>query len=332
MKAIRKYLESIERSYKRYSRKRSGTKLWKSELKGYDNFKKPRKFPWTDSLSGIKKRIATVRRKQSYLSRSEKKRHYGRRALKICLSVGMVCLLALALVTPLRYMAASLDFFLIRDIEVSGCSVTKPTEIRKMAGIDYNTNMFSISAKQAAAAVAEHPWVEAAEVKKSWPAGVRITVEEQRPIALMVTDISGQGKIVYVNRKGEVIAPAGKGDDLDYPVITVMGSYPEDERQKLLSDAVSFLRLTAANNPNLPAQSVSEIHLDQKEGLIIRLVDFPFPIYFGSGEVGKKYRQLYKVLAVLYKKGKNSVDISGVEYIRMEYLEDKVLVAQSNSG
>jgi len=39
-----------------------------------------------------------------------------------------------------------------------------------------------------------------------------------------------------------------------------------------------------------------------------------------------------KVLEVLYKKQEKEMQISRVEYIRMDYLEDKVLVAQSGSG
>ncbi len=331
MKTVRKFQESVQALYKRYGR-RTVAKQWKSELKGYGNFKKKRTYPWSDLLRRIEKKVASYRRKQSYLSRSEKRKNYGRKAMKLCLAIGLIFLLTTALLNPLRYVAASLDMFLIRDVTVSGCSETSPAEIRRLAGIDHNTSMFSVSAKKVVADLVDHPWVESAQVQKSWPAGINIRLKEQRPVALMVTDVSGQGKMMYINGKGEIIAPAGNGDDLDYPVITGMSSYPERERHGLLSDAVSFLRLIASNNPNLPAQSVSEIHLDQKEGMIIRLVDFPFPIYFGYGEVTKKYRQLYKVLAVLYQKGKNAVDISGVEYIKMDYLEDKVLVAQSNSG
>jgi cell division protein FtsQ len=332
MKTVRKFQQSLQTLYKRYSRRKTGVKQWKSELKGYGNFKKKRIFPWTDLLHRIEKRVTSYRRERNFLSRSEKRIKYRRKVLQICLAIGLVFVLSAALLNPLRYLAASFDMFLIRDIAVSGCSRTNPVEIRRLAGIDYNTSMFSISARQAVADILEHPWVESVQFQKSWPAGIHISLKEQRPVALMVTDVSGQGKMMYINGKGEIIAPAGHGDDLDYPVITGMNSYAEEERQKLLSDAVSFLRLIASNNPNLPAQSVSEIHLDQKEGMIIRLVDFPFPIYFGYGEVTKKYRQLYKVLAVLYKKGKNTFDISGVEYIRMDYLQDKVLVAQSNSG
>ena len=66
--------------------------------------------------------------------------------------------------------------------------------------------------------------------------------------------------------------------------------------------------------------------------MTLYLVDYPFPIYFGKGEVRTKYSRLKRVLEVLYKETEQGMTIADVAYIRMDYLENKVLVAHSGSG
>jgi hypothetical protein len=136
-----------------------------------------------------------------------------------------------------------------------------------------------------------------------------------------------------MDMKGVPFVPVKPGQDIDFPVVTGVENMQDPaERKAILGDVAHFLKLIKTNNPNLPAQSVSEIHLDKAEGMVVYLVENPFPIFFGTGSVGKKYKQLQDVLGVLYKQRKEGMLISQVEYIRMDYLTNKVLVAQSGSG
>ena len=86
--------------------------------------------------------------------------------------------------------------------------------------------------------------------------------------------------------------------------------------------ACSLLLLAAKGNAILPIQAVSEVHIDQKLGLILYLVDRPFPVYFGTDRLQTKYFRLLKVLEQLYAKKQ----VDAVKEIRMDYLDDKVLV------
>ena len=65
---------------------------------------------------------------------------------------------------------------------------------------------------------------------------------------------------------------------------------------------------------------------------MVYLVDYPFPIFFGSGNTKQKYARLVQVLKALYKKEKGEDLISEIEYIQMDYLQNKVLVAQTGSS
>lgn len=324
-------LRGLLRSRSLKIRKKNDNRPWKSALNSYGGSAKKRKYPWSAFLCKVKKRLKSSGKEYSYISRSETRKIYGLRAAKIVGFAALFVLVLAGLRNPALQYASGLELFRIKEIKIAGCFLTEKAEIREMAGVDYKTSMIAVSVKQVREYINIHPWIQSVEVNKIWPSGIHIKVREHRPAALLVNDIPGQEEILYLNRLGETIAPVQKGDDLDFPVITGL-STTSDEHEQVLAEAVSFLKLISYNNPNLPAQSVSEIHFDRDEGLIIRLVDFPFPIYFGRGEINKKYRQLRNVLSVLYNKRTKGVDISEVEYIRMEYLEDKVLVAQSNSG
>ena len=75
-------------------------------------------------------------------------------------------------------------------------------------------------------------------------------------------------------------------------------------------------------NAILPIQAVSEVHIDPREGLVIYLVDRPFPVYLGKDRLQTKYFRLVKVLEQLYAKKQ----VDAVKEIRMDYSNDKVLV------
>jgi hypothetical protein len=95
----------------------------------------------------------------------------------------------------------------------------------------------------------------------------------------------------------------------------------------LAAKALKFLHLAARGNAILPVQAISEIHVDA-DGLVVYLVDRPFPIYVGTERIQTKYYRLVKILERLYKKKK----IAEIKEIRMDYTENKVLVAMVSPG
>ena len=231
-------------------------------------------------------------------------------------------------------LAAGMEYFEVQDnVVIEGCHVTTSAEIRELGEIRYHTNLFSVNPGKLEAILVRHPWVAEVKVRRIWPNRLSIRVVEHVPEALLLQGDPGRGQLYYMDAKGVAFIPAKPGQDLDFPVITGAGDIQDPgKRKEMIGDVVRFLKLVKTNNPNLPAQSVSEIHLDATEGMVVYLVENPFPIFFGRGDVVKKYKQLHEVLGVLYKQKKEGMLISQVEYIRMDYLTNKVLVAQSGSG
>jgi len=235
------------------------------------------------------------------------------------------------LVGPMHSFYDELRYFRIADIEISGCRTVNSEDLRKFAAITYEMNMLKLEPKGIENRLMQHPWVKSAEVKRIWPDGLEISILEYRPHALLAL---GNGKqFSYVSSCGVAFAPLGKGQELDFPVITGLGvNIPEEEKNEMLAAANRFLRLAERNNPNLPAQNISEIHFTETGEMILYLVEHPFPIYFGQDDIKRKYLQLRRVLEVLYRKRKGRAGIEEVAYIRMDYQLDKVLVARNRKG
>ncbi len=233
-----------------------------------------------------------------------------------------------------RVLLQNLDYFRITSIDIKGCVNASAEKVRNAAGVSVSTSQFSIDIDEITRAIrAENNWVKQVDVSRRWPDKLVVRVSEYQPHALITVDRSNEAVMHYLDSNGEPFIRARTGMDLDFPVITGL-ELERDEAQlsEKLKQPLQFLQLVGANNPNLPAQSVSEIHVDEEEGLVVYLVEYPFPIFFGRDDIRKKYVRLRSILEVLYKPRMMGMDITRVAYIRMNYLKDKAIVGYSESG
>lgn len=222
--------------------------------------------------------------------------------------------------------------FSVRQVTVHGNRMSNEAQIRILADIQQGVQLFKVSAEEIAERIRQHPWIKRVEVERVWPDSLTIGVHEHRPLA-MINIESGKQGLYYLDHDGIVFVPVEPLQDLDYPVIT--GFIPSEGKDELpeikldgdavTKDARAFLYVAAQGNPILPLQAISEIHLSREKGIIIYLVEHPFPIYIGYGNVKKRYYQLVKLLERLYRKE----EIEGIKEIRMDYHEGRILVARS---
>lgn len=250
---------------------------------------------------------------------------------------------------PLVNAVSDLPFFKIREISITGCRQTTPLLIRELAGVRYQTSLMTLRPTYIEAILRAHPWISEAVVKRDWPGVLVISIKEYVAEALIAQEISGAKQFFYLDKSGVAFAPVEPGQDMDFPIITGLDAKGDDgkrrpnsagakdggggdgDRKTMIRESLALLKLVKQNNPNLPVQNLSEIHLDQDTGMTIYLVDYPFPIYFGKGDVRTKYSRLKRVLEVLYKDTEQGMTIADVVYVRMDYQENKVLVAHSGS-
>ncbi len=221
-----------------------------------------------------------------------------------------------------------LPLFLLTNIKVTGCLKTTPDIIRERTGTKYNSSLFAVEPGIVRKQLESHPWVYRADVTRRLPDTLVIVVQEYMPKAII--RLGDEEKLYYVDQAGTPFVEVEAGQDMDFPVISGLEGLQSDENlQVFLLNIMSFIEKTDEDDPNLPAQSVSQLHVDSTQGTILFLVDFPFPIFLGKDNIQKKYNRLKKVVGFLYKERRKGLNVSNIAYIRMDYSGKKVLVAHT---
>lgn len=242
----------------------------------------------------------------------------------------MLCLLVGATVCGwygYRFLAFS-DTFRITTIKVTGIGKNHRKEILDLGGIEIGMSLVSFDQETAARKLNSHPWINKATLVRSWPSTLEVHIQKCRPLAMVNIENGAGRNLYYVDHQGKVFAKVEKSLELDFPVMTGLAAegIPLGTvigKEGLAADALLFLRLAARGNPIVPLQSVSEVHVSPDKGLIIYLVDRPFPIYMGDTKIKTRYYLLVKLLERLYRKKK----VKDIQEIRMDYAEDRILVA-----
>jgi cell division protein FtsQ len=221
------------------------------------------------------------------------------------------------------------DFFQITAMKIDGNRMASKEQITVLSKVDIHSNLLAINMDQIKSLLESHPWIAGAEITRDWPNRLLITVKEKKPVALL----SRETGLFYLDNKGHIIATAGPTQELDFPVVTGLESFPfysthSTQTPEILKDAMELLKLASRNNSILPEQNISEINITENGELLLYLLERAFPIYMGTdGDISTRYYRLAKVLKNLYK----TKEFSKVSYIRFDYQKDAILVGKIGS-
>lgn len=270
-------------------------------------------------IKGLKKQIGS-------------RRDHPRRK-KLFLMIFLACFLLTGLGFTGKHLYHQLsqwDFFQITAVRINGNLMTSKEQIAALSRVDIHSNLLALDVSQIRALLESHPWIAKAEIIRDWPNMLLINLKEKSPVAL----INRSSGLFYLDNTGHMIAAAAPSQELDFPVITGLenfvfsAAHPGRIPAPLL-DVFDLLKLANRNNPILPEQSISEIHVTANGELILYLLDRPFPIYLGTdGKISTRYYRLVKVLKNLYK----TREFSEVSYIRLDYQKDAILVGKRETG
>jgi hypothetical protein len=223
----------------------------------------------------------------------------------------------------------SSDIFRLTRVDVQGIRMTSRAEILDLGAIEQGRSLLSFDTEAARQRIQAHPWIDSVTITRNWPSTLEIRVREYRPLAMVNIENDLGCNLYYIDRHGKLFAKVDSSLDLDFPVITglqtegdPLGAVIAD--QGLAAEAFRFLRLAARGNPIVPLQSVSEVHISPERGVVVYLVDHPFPIYMGNSDMRHRYYLLVKLMERLYRKKK----VEEIKEIRMDYGRDRILVAR----
>ncbi|MGE4558960.1 MAG: cell division protein FtsQ/DivIB [Desulfobulbus sp.] len=256
----------------------------------------------------------------------QRSRRWKQLLVSLFLSGLLVGIAALLLWMGGRWLLGS-DVFRLSDIRITGEQKVSERQILDLAGLQQGGNLMQFDVARAKERIESLPWVNQVEIHTQWPSTVDIVVSEHQPFALVNVEEGKERHLYYLSHSGRLFAEAEQGQELDYPVITGVRADKDVADGRFVQGSVAaaaahLLQIAAKGNTVLPIQAISEVHADEAKGVILYLVDRPFPVYFGTDRLQTKYYRLVRVLEQLY--AKKLVD--AVKEIRMDYLDDKVLV------
>jgi cell division septal protein FtsQ len=181
-------------------------------------------------------------------------------------------------------------YFSVREIQVRGGEKFGGNEIVTLAGLQHGMNLWRIEPATIEKKIAKHPWVRRVLVRREFPRRVVIEIEERTPKAIVAT-----GKLYYVDSDGVVFKEVGVGESVQFPLLTglpleELGSRDPAIRSKV-QDAVRLADLMAQDSHTL-----SEIHFEAADRLVIYTTAFPVALHMGWGDWEDKLRRVDRVL------------------------------------
>jgi cell division septal protein FtsQ len=184
------------------------------------------------------------------------------------------------------------SYFFVREIQVRGGEKVGGDEIVAMAGLRQGMNIWKIEPAGIEKKVAKHPWVRRVLVRRDFPRRVVIEVEERTPKAIVAL-----GQLYYVDADGVVFKEVGAGENVNFPLLTGLRTEQLAKANPALrgkiQDAVRLADLMAKD-----AHTLSEIHFDESDRLVVYTTAFPVALKMGWGEWDAKLKRLDRVLAL----------------------------------
>ena len=182
--------------------------------------------------------------------------------------------------------------FRVRSVSVSGDHHLTPAQIQRLAGVTGDTNVFWANRGALAGRLEKNPWVASAEVSRSLPSTLHITVQERSAVAIL----SGKQKQV-VAVDGVVLEPASAHAVATLPLVVTAGRAAGPQSGAAAAQTTLALRAVAALSPGVRAQvatvsvargPVPDVRLRMRSGAVVRFGD--------DAQAGEKARVLRAML------------------------------------
>jgi cell division protein FtsQ len=234
-------------------------------------------------------------------NRKTEERPWRRRIVRYGGFVGLIILAAVGyrLSGPIVLAAASLrdfvlenQYFSVREIQVRGADKVSGNEIVTIAGLRQGMSIWRVELDHIEKKIARHPWVRRVLVRREFPSRIIIDVEERTPKAIVALR-----KLYYVDSDGAVFKEVAPGENVKFPLLTglraeeVMAADPAVRRR--IRDAMRLAELMAQRS-----HSLSEIHFDALDRLVVYTTSYPVALHMGWGDWDEKLDRMERLLTL----------------------------------
>ena len=159
-------------------------------------------------------------------------------------------------------------FFAIKNIEVDGIEYLKEDEIKKIAKIDYGTNLLSVNLKFISEQIKKNRWVYDVKVTRKIPDSIKIKIKERKPFAL----VKIKGVYFIVDERGEPF----KMEDEKVSSLTVIENIPvsdikfndkdgtiEIKKSKYYKAVLDVLKISQKKDSVIQKNSIKKIFINK---------------------------------------------------------------------
>jgi cell division septal protein FtsQ len=248
----------------------------------------------------------SVRKKRK--NRYKKTKHEPMGLLRQRLSMGckglggLAFLLVFSAMLVLAYAAiTTCDYFGAETIEITGNSHMSRQDILSQADLRPQDNILALNLRIIRKRLISHPWISSARVARQIPHTITISVEEQRPLAVL--ELGGR---LLVSDQGIIFKEYALGDPVDLPVITGIEYADLNVDHSPLSQpmqaAVQVLTLSRSHESALPYDDIAGLHVDRETGVVLTMKDKERLIKLGFGQFAEKNKKIGQLLKFLEDK------------------------------
>jgi cell division protein FtsQ len=235
--------------------------------------------------------------------------------IKMVLFLLFLGALSVGLISGYQFLSSA-RWFKIQDIEVIGAGDSMKKALIKLSGITEGDSLLSIDIATVERTIEKHPWIKDVTAARSFPHRVRIEVQHEEPIAVVVLD-----RMCLMNKEGILFKDIEKNDPIDFPIITGL-SGNTGELGGHLTRVSSFLSAYSLWSEVLLARDLSEVHVEKDGALSVYFNDLPFKIAFGRDDFDRKIISLQRIIKHL----KTTHQLRKATLIDMDY-QDRGVVA-----
>lgn len=212
------------------------------------------------------------------------------------------------------------SFLCLKEVKIEGNNRISRNEVLTLAGLDDAPNILSLDIKALNRRVGGHPWIEKSTVRRTFPDGIRIVIQERNPMALI--HLEG---LYYVDETGTIFDRAKGRDKAEYPILTGLRrddlQSGEKKTSELLQKALHLLKMTH-DVKILPYRSISQIHLDRAVGLLVYTTHRGTEFRMGFTDFERKFQHLAKIWPVIQLMELCSIDCT---------IPGKIIIQQKRS-
>jgi cell division septal protein FtsQ len=218
---------------------------------------------------------------------------------KVLVVLAFVAGAALAGRQLIRHVIAS-PRFAVRDIRVGATTHVSDEEIRTLSGVRPGDRLLAVDPDAVAAALATHPWIASARVRRELPSVLAIDVVERRAVASALV-----GALYLLDDAGRPFKRATFEEADGLPVITGVTreqyAAMRGTSEAVFREALALLNAYVTDHPERP--KLSEIHGDPRTGFSLVLLDGGGEIRLGRGGWEDKLGRLDRIFGTLDGRG-----------------------------